>query len=463
LKGCVATADPAACNDSNPCTDDSCDAGIGCVHVANDKNACNDADKCNGYETCQAGVCVPGEIPVCDDGNPCTDGKCDPVLGCQYTPNDKLTCADGNECNGVESCQGGKCVPGTPMSCDDGNPCSIDACTPGKGCSHAPAADLTPCPGGPSYACLAGKCICIPDCSGIACGDNGCGGFCACPQGQTCFAGTCYEDACAGACTGHTAEAYLCALDICQTGLVQSFGFSSPTGDTITSAWDAVAHFGSPTNDLAPKAGTSYGLLATGPATGTAHSTDLPGGGAAADPFSKDGYQTYDNVEFKLTLTAPAGVTGFSVSFVFFSEEYYEYSGSSYNDKFYMLLTGPQTTGGQKKVINWTACTDPGKYYDFQDKQGQKWCYIAVNTAYSEPCPTPDTDISGTGFECGTPDAQHGSSTGWLKTSWPILPGETFDLVFHIHDTSDGIYDSEVILDAFQWLTGPFSAGTVKL
>jgi hypothetical protein len=59
-------------------------------------------------------------------------------------------------------------------------------------------------------------------------------------------------------------------------------------------------------------------------------------------------------------------------------------------------------------------------------------------------------------------DDAHGSSTGWLSTSWAIKPNETFELVFHIHDTSDGIYDSEVILDNFQWLTKPFTSGTLQ-
>ena len=47
-----------------------------------------------------------------------------------------------------------------------------------------------------------------------------------------------------------------------------------------------------------------------------------------------------------------------------------------------------------------------------------------------------------------------------FRTAWPIAAGETFQLVFHIHDTSDGILDSEVILDAFHWETGVFEAGT---
>ncbi len=37
-----------------------------------------------------------------------------------------------------------------------------------------------------------------------------------------------------------------------------------------------------------------------------------------------------------------------------------------------------------------------------------------------------------------------------------------FGLTFHIHDTGDGIYDAEVILDAFEFLTTS-DQGTIAL
>ncbi len=267
---------------------------------------------------------------------------------------------------------------------------------------------------------------------------------------------------CPGACTGHLESAFLCAMEICQ-GLYSSPAFSSPTGDNIDSAWNAVNHFGNAGNDLAPLGGNSYALLATGPATGTSHTTDLSGGSSKSDNISSSGDEMYDAVEFVVTLTAPAIALGFSIDYVFMSEEYEEFIGSSYNDKFYMLLKGPQTTGGQWKIINFTDCRNPGSYHDFVDPDtGEKQCYLAINTALSEACPNAPTDISGTGFECGSADAAHGSSTGWLYTSWPIKAGETFQLRFHVHDTADGIYDSLVILDNFHWLTAPFTPGTAS-
>ena len=187
---------------------------------------------------------------------------------------------------------------------------------------------------------------------------------------------------------------------------------------------------------------------------------DLPGGGGTSDPFSSDGYTTYDNVELKVVITAPPTAIGFSLDYIYFSEEYEEYIGSAYNDKFYIFLKAPQTTGNVKTVINTTDCSSPWSYWDTINDEGQKQCYIAINTAFSEPCSNVQTDISGTGFQCGPGGSTAGSSTGWLTTQWPIQPNETFELTFHIHDTSDGIYDSEVILDNFLWLVEDFEEGT---
>ena len=125
-----------------------------------------------------------------------------------------------------------------------------------------------------------------------------------------------------------------------------------------------------------------------------------------------------------------------------------------------------------------TKCRDPELKYDFicttqhnDCTLGEKYCYIAVNSALSECCwynGCPDgfagTDIAGTGFECADSEmddgSMNGSSTGWLQTAWPIMGGETFTITFHIHDTNDGSFDSEVIIDAFQFLRTAAS-GTV--
>lgn len=269
--------------------------------------------------------------------------------------------------------------------------------------------------------------------------------------------------------TGDTLNAMACALDICGPALVsQTYG--SPTDSTTGGTFAAVAHYGDKANDLEPQVGGGYAVMATGPALGTAHSQDM-GGVNMTDSFQKGGASVFNAMEWRLVLKAPPGANGLRFKHVFFSQEYDDYVGTSYNDKFYAVLEAGSTNGGTPTVINVTQCRDPDQYYDVVCSPGmqfcnprQRYCYIAINTALSECCwlggcpdGTATTDISGTGFSCA-PDASqdsetHGSSTGWLVTEWPIEPGETFTLTFHVHDTGDGIFDSAVILDGLQFVS----------
>lgn len=269
-----------------------------------------------------------------------------------------------------------------------------------------------------------------------------------------------------------------CALDVCGSGLLLEQSYTSPTGAATTATRMASAHFGDVSNDLAPKAGQSYAVMSTGPAAGTSHS-EWVSQQAGVDPYSPEAFSIYDVVEWRIRLRAPQQAGGLGVSYVFFSEEYDDYVGSQFNDKFYIVIEAGSTNGGKPTVINYTECRDPESYFDFICspgmqfcEPGQKYCYLAVNTAASECCwlggcpdGTAQTSIAGTGFECAVgsaADGDHsGSSTGWITTTWPIEPGEEFDLIFHLHDTSDGIFDSQVILDQLQFFD-TVRAGTVK-
>jgi RHS repeat-associated protein len=139
------------CDDGNPCTVDSCDAGQ-CQHgPAATGTPCGDSNACNGAETCDgAGVCVGGPTPMVDDGNPCTADSCDPATGVAHVPVAAGTsCSDGNACNGLETCNGaGTCQPGAALIVDDNNACTIDSCDPVLGVIHTPAAAGAPCSDG---------------------------------------------------------------------------------------------------------------------------------------------------------------------------------------------------------------------------------------------------------------------------------------------------------------------------
>ena len=106
------------CSDGKQCTDDYCDAQIGCI---NDilTGPCEDGLYCTQGDQCdEQGDCIPGEDPCelpllcnedddtcglcfsdeeCDDGDVCTDDICNPEQGCLYT-NNNAPCQDGLYC-----------------------------------------------------------------------------------------------------------------------------------------------------------------------------------------------------------------------------------------------------------------------------------------------------------------------------------------------------------------------------
>ncbi len=121
------------CSDHDPCTADTCDPALGCVHrpvVCDDGNPCT-ADACDRA----TGRCVFTPGASCDDGNPCTTDACDPVSGCSHAPSPG-PCDDGNACTTDDTCVGTTCVGGPPPACDDGSPCTVDSCDPEAGCIH---------------------------------------------------------------------------------------------------------------------------------------------------------------------------------------------------------------------------------------------------------------------------------------------------------------------------------------
>jgi cysteine-rich repeat protein len=130
------------CDDGNLCTTDSCDSASGCVFQNNDV-ACDDGNACTVLNICSGGFCAAG-IPVsCDDAEPCTDDSCDPGSGCVFT-NNSAPCDDLSACTSDDACSAGVCEGGPELDCDDGIYCTADSCDELTGCAHAHIADCTP-------------------------------------------------------------------------------------------------------------------------------------------------------------------------------------------------------------------------------------------------------------------------------------------------------------------------------
>lgn len=131
---CVGTG-PANCDDNNACTDDTCDAVLGCQH-ANNTSACDDGNSCTNNDTCSNGACTGTNAPAgqacTGDTNVCTTDGCDGNGHCISVPNN-LPCDDGSACTTGDHCSNGTCS-GAAVCCDDGNICTTDSCDPIQGC-----------------------------------------------------------------------------------------------------------------------------------------------------------------------------------------------------------------------------------------------------------------------------------------------------------------------------------------
>ncbi|MSQ84657.1 MAG: hypothetical protein EXR77_17585 [Myxococcales bacterium] len=144
-----------SCDDANGCTADSCAAQSGCVFL-NMTATCTDANPCTVGDKCQNAGCVAGVIDSCDDGDPCTNDSCDAKQGCIHIQN-QAACTDGNPCTMNDGFVTGKCVAGKQLNCNDGSVCTTDSCDQKVGgCTYAPVADNLPCPEG---NCKLGKCL----------------------------------------------------------------------------------------------------------------------------------------------------------------------------------------------------------------------------------------------------------------------------------------------------------------
>lgn len=158
------------CDDGNATAFDGCEPGT-CTFTCGEDGACNDGLVCNGAEVCVDHVCTLGTPPIdgractqdggadgvcrtgtcvaagcgnsvvdmgeeCDDGNDIDGDGCD--VDCTLSCTEDLHCADGDICNGDETCDvpTNACISGTPLDCVDGIACTDDLCNPIEGCEN---------------------------------------------------------------------------------------------------------------------------------------------------------------------------------------------------------------------------------------------------------------------------------------------------------------------------------------
>jgi hypothetical protein len=179
------------------------------------------------------------------------------------------------------------------------------------------------------------------------------------------------------------------------------------------------------------------GTLATPPAGFPKNSASCPSGTAA-----------YDSSGIWFRVRVPTNAQSFKFNFNFFSSEYPEWVCTSYNDAFIALLYS-------NHPINVTNAGAPNNRNISFDSINRP---VTVNVGFFSVPGSPTGShvmLNGTGFDglCGSQIC--GGATNWLKTQAPVLAGETITMHFSIWDTGDQVWDSTVLLDAWEWSASP--------
>lgn len=152
------TSEPVVCDDENVCTDDRCDAEVGCVFDPRPPGSeclVGTSATCVGVswhapDACDdGGHCVDGGVEDClvdvGTGTKCTHRECVPGSGCGIVAdNDGTSCVEGGRSDicldGVryeaDTCQGGQCVEAGQTACPVAF-CEAPTCS-GRGCGSAP-------------------------------------------------------------------------------------------------------------------------------------------------------------------------------------------------------------------------------------------------------------------------------------------------------------------------------------
>ncbi|MCH9684292.1 MAG: choice-of-anchor L domain-containing protein, partial [Deltaproteobacteria bacterium] len=141
-----------------------------------------------------------------------------------------------------------------------------------------------------------------------------------------------------------------------------------------------------------------------------------------------------DYAEMRLVTEVPPGVPGFTYDFAMFSTEYPDFYQDTFNDMFIAWLESEQWTGN----ISFDDMGNPislnAGFLDFKD----------APNPYDCPAPCTAPELMGTAME------GH-AGTRWLTTNAGVVPGETIEVIFAVFDLTDGILDTVVLLDNFQW------------
>jgi hypothetical protein len=158
----------------------------------------------------------------------------------------------------------------------------------------------------------------------------------------------------------------------------------------------------------------------------------------------------FDGAGLELEIRVPTNAKSFSFYENFFTYEFPGYICSRYND-FYVAMLSPIPQG---LVDGNIAFDQQGNPISVNNSLLQV-CQSQSAGGKSFPCPLGPSSLGGTGFD------GH-AATGWLKTQAPAKPGDVIKLAFLIWDSGDGVLDSTVLVDNFEWSVDPATGATTS-
>jgi hypothetical protein len=470
-----------------PDPDDGCESGF---------SDCNGdpADGCEHYSAAN-GVCVctPGSTESCYEGPAGTANRGRCARGTRTCAATGLSfgACEGQVLPQAESCTSDSVdddcdgvVDNVPDADGDGwTTCDGDCCD-GTGCA-------TPASVNPGAFEIGGNAV-DDDCDGTTDG-----------TAQVCDSGL--------ASNASGAADYAKALELCRTSTeaagpdarkwgVISAGFSlaDGTGAPSTNARSLRGMFGSA---VLPLSGERLVVLSTGhaaapghtlpsfaefePGTALGNESPLPtdwlaaNGGViprhpACPPIDDSG--AFDSTMLTLRVRVPTNARSFKLRAYFFSSEFPEFVCTPYNDVFVALLDSTATTNpADKNLAFFVNAQSEHIPMNVNLAYGDAGPFVAcrngeVGCAGTEPgattgCASPD-DLTGTGFEgsatgCADGD-QVGGGTGWVNLAGNVTPGEIATLRLALWDTADGVQDSLVLLDQFEWSSEETTPGLTQ-
>jgi hypothetical protein len=181
-----------------------------------------------------------------------------------------------------------------------------------------------------------------------------------------------------------------------------------------------------------PRDGSTFAILTSGDATLVPNPNDSESAGVdlLGDTPPTRGDTAFDVTTLRLAVGVPPGTNCLNLDFRFFSEEYPEFVGTSFNDAFI----------GELGTSTWS--TDGSDIIGLQNN--------FAKDEFGNP-----VSINATGDVSVAPERAFGTTydaaTHALRGSAPIPPADQADgsvnLFLSIFDQGDGIYDSAVFLD----------------